>query len=65
MSRLRAFVAFLYEFIVGDDPMIAVVVVIALGLAAALAVGGTAVWWVLPLAVASVLAWSVLRASRR
>jgi hypothetical protein len=65
MSRVRAFLAFLYDFIVGEDPAIAVVVALALGLTAALASGGAAVWWAMPLAVASVLSWSVLRAGRR
>ncbi|HEY5144092.1 MAG TPA: hypothetical protein VII98_11395 [Solirubrobacteraceae bacterium] len=65
MTRVRGFLAFLQDFVVGDDPAIAAAVVLALGLTAALAAGGAAVWWVLPLAVVSVLSWSVLRATRR
>jgi hypothetical protein len=65
MSRVRALLTFLYDFVVGDDPVIAVVVVLALALTAALAGGGVAVWWVLPVAVAAVLSWSVLRETRR
>jgi hypothetical protein len=65
MSRLRAFAAFLYDFIVGDDPVIAAVVVAALGVTALIAAGGVAAWWVMPVAVVSVLAISVQRATRR
>jgi hypothetical protein len=62
VRRLRAFLAFVYDFVVGDDPVIALVVVLALGLTAALAGAGVAVWWVIPAMVAGVLSWSVLRA---
>jgi hypothetical protein len=63
MNRLRDFGAFLYAFIVGDDPLIAVTVVAALALTALIAGSGTAAWWVLPLAVVLVLAVSVQRAT--
>jgi hypothetical protein len=65
VSRLRAFGAFLYDFLIGDDPAIAAAVVVALGLTAAIAGAGIAAWWILPVAVAAVLAVSVLRESRR
>ena len=64
MSRVRALGTFLYDFIVGDDPMIAVGVVVALGLTAAVAAAGAAAWWLLPLAAAAVLGFSVHRATR-
>jgi hypothetical protein len=64
MSRVRALATFLYDFIIGDDPMIAVGVVVALGLTAALAAAGAAAWWLLPLAAAAVLGFSVHRATR-
>jgi hypothetical protein len=64
MSRPRAFAAFLYDFIVGDDPVIAAVIIAALGLTALIAAGGIAAWWVMPIAVVSVLAISVQRATR-
>ena len=64
MSRLRALGAFLYDFVVGDDPALAGVVVVALGATALLVAGGAAAWWVMPAAVAGALAWSVLRAGR-
>jgi hypothetical protein len=63
MNRLRAFGRFLYDFIIGDDPVIAVAVVAALGLTALIAHRGVAAWWVTPLAVVLVLAYSVQRAT--
>ena len=63
MSRLRAFPAFLYDFIVGDDPLIAAIVVVALGITAVLAAAGIAAWWVMPVGVVAVLAYSLQRAT--
>lgn len=60
MSRLRAFGAFLYEFVIGDDWRIAAGVVVAL---AVTALAGA--WWILPAGVAVMLVvsvWSVARA---
>jgi hypothetical protein len=65
MRRLRPFLGFLYDFVVGDDPLIAVVIVLGLALTAAIAGSGAAVWWVMPAAVLAALTFSVLRASRR
>jgi hypothetical protein len=64
MSRLRALAAFAYDFVIGDDPLIAVAVVIALGVTAALAGAGASAWWMLPLAVVAVLSFSLHRATR-
>ncbi len=64
MRRLRAFGAFLYDFVIGDDPRIAVVVVLALGLTAVAAEAGRAAWVVLPVCVVGVLAFSVLRVGK-
>jgi hypothetical protein len=65
ISRLRAFGAFWYDFIVGDDWRVAVVV--ALALAATFGVSKTSVpaWWILPLAVAFVLPLSLWRARKK
>jgi len=63
MSRLRSLGGFFYDFVIGDDPLIVAAVVAALGLTAALEGTGVAAWWVLPGAVAGVLAWSVRRAT--
>jgi hypothetical protein len=63
MRRLRAFLGFLYDFVVGDDPLIAIVVVLALSITAVIASAGPAAWWVMPAAVLAVLSFSVLRGS--
>jgi hypothetical protein len=58
MNRLRTFGAFLYDFVIGDDPMVAAVIVTALGVTALIASGGTAAWWVMPAAAIGALAFS-------
>jgi hypothetical protein len=62
--RLRALAKFLYDFVIGDDPWIAAVVAVALGLTAVLAGAGGPAWWILPLAVVAVLSVSLHRATR-
>ena len=64
MTRLGGFARFLYDFVIGDDPLIAVAVVAALGLTGYLVGEGISAWWVLPIAVAAVLGYSVHRAAR-
>jgi hypothetical protein len=65
IARLRAFGAFWYDFVIGDDWRVAAVV--AAALAATYGVSKTSIpaWWVLPGAVAVVLPWSLWRARRR
>jgi hypothetical protein len=63
--RLRAFGAFWYDFVVGDDWRIAVGVVIALAVTAAVSHTGFPAWWILPAAVALLLPATVWRARRR
>ena len=65
MSRLAALGRFLWEFFIGDDWRIAAGVVVALAATAAFAGAGAAAWWILPLAVAGLLAVSVWSAARR
>ncbi|MGH2974025.1 MAG: hypothetical protein ACRDLL_04045 [Solirubrobacterales bacterium] len=65
MNRVRALPLFLYNFVVGDDPLIAVVVVVMLGLTAAVAGAGVAAWWVAPVSVVAVLSLSLHLATRR
>jgi hypothetical protein len=65
MTRLRALAAFLWDFVVGDDWRIAVGVVSALGLTAVISGSSVAAWWILPLAVAALLAFSVWSVARR
>lgn len=59
MSRIVAFGRFWWDFVVGDDWVAAAGVVAGLALTGALAA-----WWVLPFAVALVLALSLVRATR-
>jgi hypothetical protein len=63
MSRVHAFLRFLWDFVVGDDWRIAAGVVVALALTALIADTSVAAWWVLPVAVAVVLGVSVWRAA--
>jgi hypothetical protein len=62
-SRITAFVRFWYDFVVGDDWRVAVVVVAALALTAVLVhVAGVNAWWLLPVFVFAALGWSLRRA---
>jgi hypothetical protein len=64
MKRLKSFGAFWYDFIVGDDWQVAVVVVAGLGLTAVLAhVARVNAWWLLPAVALAALAWSLHRAT--
>ena len=64
MRRLRAFAGFWWDFLVGDDWRLALGVLVALAATIALAHAGLTVWWLLPGAVAVLLAGSLLRAIR-
>ncbi len=63
MSWLIRFGRFWYDFIVGDDWHVAVLVVAGLALTAILvhAVGLTSAWWVLPVIVFLALGWTLHR----
>jgi hypothetical protein len=64
MKRLKAFGAFWYDFIVGDDWHVAVLVVIGLAVTAVLAhVAKVNAWWLLPIVVVAALVWSLHRAT--
>ena len=63
MKYVRAFGRFWWDFIVGDDWHIAAGVALALGLTKLLTTEGANVWWLLPAAVAFLLAVSVWRAA--
>jgi hypothetical protein len=64
VTRFRAFGAFWWDFIVGDDWRIAAGVIVALAATAGLAAAGIAAWWLLPLVVALLLVLSLHRAAR-
>jgi hypothetical protein len=63
MSRLRAFAAFLWDFVVGDDWRIALGVVVALGVTAVAAGWGLTAWWIVPVCTVGLLAASLWRAA--
>jgi hypothetical protein len=64
VSWLRRFGHFWWEFVIGDDWLVAVLVVVAIGATAVLAAASVAAWWLLPLAVPLVLWLSLRRAIR-
>lgn len=64
MNALRRFGAFWWDFVVGDDWIVAAGVVLGLGGVALLDHAGVASWWLLPLVVAALLALSLRRATR-
>jgi uncharacterized membrane protein len=61
---MKRFAQFWWDFVVGDDWLVAVGIVIAFGLTALLAAASVPAWWLLPLAVAAVLWLSLRRAVR-
>ena len=67
IRRLRAFGAFCWDFVIGDDWRVAVAVVAALAVTRGVATTAAPAWWILPAAVVAVLPlslWRVVRAHR-
>ena len=64
MRYLRSLGRFWWDFIVGDDWRVAAGIAVALGAAALLVAAGVNAWWLLPPAVALVLADSLRRATQ-
>ena len=67
MSRVTGFLRFLWDFVVGDDWRVALVVTAALLLTLLLSDNGVTAWWLLPVAVAAILGasvWGVARSKR-
>ncbi|NTY62351.1 hypothetical protein [Mycolicibacterium sphagni] len=66
IGRIRAFGAFWYGFVVGDDWRVAVGVIAALAITRLLSrVTTLPTWWIAVVAVAALLALSIRRAIRR
>jgi len=65
IGRLRSFGAFWYDFVVGDDWRVAVGVAGALGVTYAISRTSVPAWWVVPVAVPSLVALSLLRVARK
>jgi hypothetical protein len=65
VKYLRSFALFWWNFVVGDDWRVAMGLAVALGLTSLLTHKGVNAWWLLPLAVALLLAGSLWRETRR
>ena len=64
MSRLKAFGRFWWDFVIGDDWLVAVLVVVAIGATAVLAAADVTAWWLMPVAAVGILWLSLRRAIR-
>ncbi|MGD0980093.1 MAG: hypothetical protein ABR946_01280 [Solirubrobacteraceae bacterium] len=64
MTRVEALGRFVWDFVVGDDWRVAVGVAVAIGATALVSTTKVAAWWVLPGAVAGLLALTLWRATR-
>ena len=65
LARLRAFGAFLYDFVIGDDWLVAVGVLVALAATYVLAhAAKVSAWWLVPVAIVVLLPLSLRRATR-
>ena len=66
MNRIKAFGAFWYDFVIGDDWQVAAIIVAALALTAILThAAGVNAWWLLPLCAFAALGWSLYRATSK
>ena len=65
MKYVRSFALFWWDFIVGDDWRVAVGLAVALGLTSLFTHKDVNAWWLLPAAVALLLAGSLWRATRK
>jgi hypothetical protein len=65
VSRIAALGRFAYEFVVGDDISIAIVVVCAIALTRAFPSVGGGAFWIVPAAVVGVLGLSLARVARK
>jgi hypothetical protein len=64
-ARIRAFAAFWYDFVIGDDWLVAAGVVVSLALTYALSRTAVPAWWLVPLSLVLLLPVSLWRATRR
>lgn len=64
VARLRAFGAFAYDFVIGDDWVVAAVVVAGLGATYVLSHSAVNAWWLVPVLILVLLPFSLWRAVR-
>ncbi len=66
MTRIRAFGAFAYDFVIGDDWSVAAGVVAGLAITYALAhAARISAWWIIPVVLVLLLPLSLWRAVRK
>jgi phage shock protein PspC (stress-responsive transcriptional regulator) len=65
VRRIRAFGAFAYDFVIGDDWWVAAGVVAGLAVTYGLSRAAVPAWWLIPLLLAVLLPVSLWRAVRR
>ena len=65
MTHLKNFLLFWYDFIVGDDWVVAAGVVVTLFISSTLAHRDVSAWWLMPAAVVVILSVSLWRETRR
>jgi tryptophan-rich sensory protein len=65
LARLRAFGAFWYDFVIGDDWRVAAAVVVALAVTFGVSRTSVPAWWIPPAAVVVLLPYSLWRVTRR
>jgi len=59
------FLRFWWDFVVGDDWRAAIGIAVAIGAAALIVWAGVDAWWLIPIAIALVLGYSLSREARR
>ncbi len=64
MTRIRQFLRFLWDFVVGDDWRIAAAVALSLVATLVLSNNGVTAWWLLPVVVLVILSISVWGVAR-
>jgi hypothetical protein len=62
-AKLRAFCAFWYDFVIGDDWLVATAVVVGLAGTYGLNRAGVTAWWLAPVLIAILLPVSLSRAA--
>lgn len=66
MGKVKAFGAFIYDFVIGDDWWVAVGVALALALTYLLAhAASVTAWWLIPVVLLALLPVSLWRAVRK
>ncbi len=66
MSKIKAFGAFIYDFVIGDDWLVAAGVAVALIATYALShAARISAWWLVPVAIVLLLPLSLRRAVRK